>query len=92
LVDSVFVFDEVFSVLSDGKYHSFEEISPKIRHLNQNQLEAVLSFLNRYSLITRKRRVWSTRTQGAKLTPEIFNFLNRVKELEKSEDPNPRPS
>ena len=80
------VFDEVLDVLSDGKFHAFEDIQFKAaRNLNETQVEAVLSFLERYGFVKRQRRTWSVRTREAKLQPEMLNFLKRIKELEDEE-------
>jgi len=77
------VFDEVLETLYDGEYHTFEDIQLKAaRNLNETQVEAVVSFLEHYGFVKRQRKPWSTRTNKAKLTPEMLNFLRRIKELE----------
>lgn len=75
------VFDEILDVLSDGGYHTIEDIDSKT-HLNMNQIEFALSFLEQYGFIRRLHPRWSTRTRKAILTNEMLNFLKRLKELE----------
>jgi DNA-binding IclR family transcriptional regulator len=75
-------FDFVLDTLADSKYHTFEDIFSRQTKLNENQLEYVLAFLDRYGFIRRLRKTWSMRTRMVKLQPEMTNFLNRLKELE----------
>ena len=75
-------FDFLLDILQDGKYHTFEDIFARQTQLNENQLEALLAFLDQYSLAKRLRKTWSMRTRMIKLQPEMVNFLRRLKELE----------
>lgn len=82
------VFDDIIEACQDGKYHDIEEIQSRVAgNLNENQLEATLGALDRAGFIKRQRRTWSTRTRQVKLTPEMLNFLKRIKELENDETP-----
>jgi len=83
------VFDDILDALSSGEYVTFDTIRLKSR-LNEEQVEAVLSFLEYYGFVRRQRKMWSTRTQRAKLTPGMLNFLRYIKELEDSEETEAR--
>ena len=74
------IFDEILEVLSDGQYHRFEDLKARVK-LNETQVEVVLSFLASFGFVKLQRRRWSTRTAGARLMPEMANFLKRLKEL-----------
>jgi hypothetical protein len=76
------VFDDVLDILKDGHFHTFEEISSKLKTLNENQLELIFGFLQEYSFIRRQRRTWSLKTRGVKLAPVLENFLKRFRELD----------
>lgn len=77
------VVDDILETLADGKYHTFEQISFGCRHLNNNQVEAILSFLDGYGFIIRRRQPGTlTKTRVAKLDPAFRTFLQRVQELE----------
>jgi hypothetical protein len=75
-------FDIVLDTLADGKYHTFEDIVSRQTKFNENQIEAILAFLERFSLVKRLRRTWSMRTRKVMLLPEMLNFLRQLKELE----------
>jgi len=79
------VFDDILDTLRDGEYHDFSVIALKSRS-NSLQTEAALCFLAKYEFVQRQRRPHSLHTKRAKLTPTMFNFLKRMKELEKSEE------
>jgi hypothetical protein len=74
--------DIVIDSLADGKYHTFEDIVSRQTKFNENQIEAILAFLERFSLVKRLRRTWSMRTRKVMLLPEMLNFLRQLKELE----------
>lgn len=75
-------FDIVLDLLSDGKYHSFDDIMNRQTMLNENQLEAILAFFEDHEFVRRLRKGWSTRTRKVMLTPAMLMFLERLKELE----------
>jgi len=89
------VFDEILDVLSDGEYHTFEEITFKAaRNLNKTQVEEVLQFLDSYGFIEQKRSRSSAfgplETKGAKLSRSMTQWLKQIKELESTEDEEER--
>lgn len=50
--------DLVLNILSDGKYHFFDEIKSKADRLNPTQVECLLIFLSRFGLVKRLRPRW----------------------------------
>jgi len=78
---STAIFDDILDALKDGEYHDFSVIALKSRS-NSLQTEAALCFLTKYGFVSRQRRPHSLHTKRAKLTPTMFNFLKRIKELE----------
>lgn len=78
--------DDILEVLSDGKFHTVDQIESGCRKLNGRQVMLILDFLSEYGFIDRYRRRWPGPTDpliiGANLTDEMANFLRQVKDLE----------
>ena len=88
------VFDDIVDALSDGKYHTFEDIQltlkyaqPKATHnLDETQIELVLSILSTAGFIRRLHKPYSSRTWKARLEPQMLDFLKRIKDREDWKD------
>jgi hypothetical protein len=78
------VFDDIIDTLSDGQYHSFEDIKlAASRNLNETQVEVALGFLQEYGLVKCLRQPGTmTRLRKVQLTTTVLILLRRLKELE----------
>ncbi len=78
--------DPILDVLSDGEFHSLQEIRQKIS-LNDKQFEEVMHFLQQFTFLTpyakRHPTVWDPIVHGARLEGPMLRFLQKIKELEK---------
>jgi hypothetical protein len=76
------VFDDILNTLKDGKYHTFEELQFAVgAKLDDEQIEVVLAFLEKYDFVSRMRKPWSTLTRKVALKPVLFEFLKKLKAL-----------
>jgi DNA-binding IclR family transcriptional regulator len=74
------VFDNILDTLADGEFHSFSDIKLHT-DLNENQVEAVLGFLQEYGLVKCLRELGTlTRLRKVKLTTTMLMFLQRLKQ------------
>jgi len=76
------VFDDILNTLKDGKYHTFNELQIAVRaKLDDEQIEVVLAFLEKYDFVSRMRKPWSTLTRKVALKPALFEFLKKLEAL-----------
>jgi len=71
--------DTILNVLQDGKWHDLKKISDETQ-LQEFKVEIVTNFLAEYDFIELNKKENKTR-----LTPPLFNFLKKVREIEENE-------
>ena len=71
--------DDILGALKNGEWHELKEIS-KMMLLRERNVELLTNFLAEYDFVELDKE-----EQRIRLTRSLFNFLNRIRSIEKKE-------